>query len=304
MSLLIGVDAGASHTEAVAADGDLNELGRESGAAGAVRPGAERESARVILDVSSRALRAAGAPGPPDAAVIGSAGAGHAEEQRALAAALSAEWKATIVQVVTDGEIALAAAFGKGPGILLAAGTGSIAFARNSTGELRRVGGLGWRHGDEGSSYALASGALRAVGRAADGRDIQTGLMERLLEATGTDSIEELSQWARTAEHTEVAALAPNVLDAAQAGDLSARDLVQQAAIDLALHVAALLPMFTGESRVPLALSGGLIQAGSPVRDLLVEIIRHDMPAVEIGEAAVDPAFGAVRMAAELLEVT
>ncbi len=223
---------------------------------------------------------------------------------RALAAALSAEWKATIVQVVTDGEIALAAAFGKGPGILLAAGTGSIAFARNSTGELRRVGGLGWRHGDEGSSYALASGALRAVGRAADGRDIQTGLMERLLEATGTDSIEELSQWARTAEHTEVAALAPNVLDAAQAGDLSARDLVQQAAIDLALHVAALLPMFTGESRVPLALSGGLIQAGSPVRDLLVEIIRHDMPAVEIGEAAVDPAFGAVRMAAELLEVT
>ena len=302
MSLLVGVDAGASHTEAVATDGTLHELGRASGTAGAMRPGAEQESARVILDVSSRAIAAAGVRGPPDAAVIGSAGAGAPEEQRALAEALSGEWASTKIRVVTDGEIALAAAFPSGPGILLAAGTGSIAFARNPAGELRRVGGLGWRHGDEGSGYALASGALRAVGRAGDGRAHQTGLAERLLEATGTHSIEELSQWARAAEHTAVAGLAPNVLEAAETGDLGARDLVQQAAIDLAHHVAALLPAFTGESRVPLALSGGLIRAGSPVRELLVEIIRHDMPAVEISEASVDPALGAVRLAAGLLE--
>jgi len=304
VSVLLGVDAGASHTEAVAADATLEPLGRESGAAGALRPGAAPESARAILEVSRRALQAAGLGEAPDAAVVGAAGAGAPEQQHALAEALSGEWGSTRIRVVTDGEIALAAAFSSGPGILLAAGTGSIAFAQDPAGELRRVGGLGWRHGDEGSGYALASGALRAVGRAADGRDIQTGLAERLLQATGTDSIEELSQWARTADHTAVAALAANVLEAAEAGDLGARDLVREAAIDLAHHVAALLPAFAGESRVPLALSGGLIRAGSPVRELLVDIIRHDMPAIEISEAPVDPALGAVRMAAELLAGT
>lgn len=302
MSVLLGVDAGASHTEAVAADATLEPLGRESGAAGALRPGAARESARAILQVSRRALQAAGLGEAPDAAVVGAAGAGAPEEQHALAEALSREWTSARIRVVTDGEVALAAAFPAGPGILLTAGTGSIAFARDPAGDLKRVGGLGWRHGDEGSGYALASGALRAAGRAADGRDQQTELVERLLEATGTHSIEELSRWARAAEHTAVAALAPSVLEAAEAGDMGARDLVRQAAIDLAHHVAALLPAFTGESRVQLALSGGLIRAGSPVRELLVEIIRHDMPAVEISEAHVDPPLGAVRMAAELLE--
>src|SRR3989454_9289676 len=55
---------------------------------------------------------------------------------------------------------ALATAFGTGPGILVNAGTGSIAYARDPAGELHRAGGDGWQLGDEGGGYWLGGRAL------------------------------------------------------------------------------------------------------------------------------------------------
>ncbi|UPT72898.1 MAG: hypothetical protein M0D55_13395 [Elusimicrobiota bacterium] len=57
--------------------------------------------------------------------------------------------------VVPDFQIAHAAAFGKGPGVLLVASTGSIAYARGTKGAARRAGGLGPLLGDEGSGFWL-----------------------------------------------------------------------------------------------------------------------------------------------------
>src|SRR2546426_7691906 len=64
---------------------------------------------------------------------------------------------------------ALATAFGTGPGILVNAGTGSIAYARDPAGELHRAGGDGWQLGDEGGGYLLGRGALDVPARPADG---------------------------------------------------------------------------------------------------------------------------------------
>jgi N-acetylglucosamine kinase-like BadF-type ATPase len=301
MTILVGVDAGASHTEAVVADETLCPLGRQTGPAGAVGPGRVTAAAEVIAAVVSAALEGARREGAPHAAVVGAAGAGHTEVQEALGRALLAVWGGTRIAVVTDGEVALEAAFPDGAGILLTAGTGSIAYARDPAGALRRVGGLGWRFGDEGSGYALAKAALRAVSRAADRRGPHTELSHRLQGATGTDSFSGLSQWMKTAGHSAVAGLARRVCDAATAGDQVAAELVMQAALDLADHVAGLLPAFAGSRTVPLALAGGLLQLGSPVRETLLEILRSDMPMVALRDEPVDPPMGAVRMAARLL---
>ena len=108
--------------------------------------------------------------------VVGAAGVGRDEERKALHAALRAEGIAATVHITTDIEIALEAAYGKGPGIVLLAGTGSFAIARLADGSLKRQGGYGWQMGDEGSGYALGRSALTAVGRAFDGRGPATGL--------------------------------------------------------------------------------------------------------------------------------
>jgi N-acetylglucosamine kinase-like BadF-type ATPase len=59
------------------------------------------------------------------------AGAGRDEERDTLQAALEADRIAGSVAVLTDAEIALEDAFGAGPGILLTAGTGSIAYGKD-----------------------------------------------------------------------------------------------------------------------------------------------------------------------------
>jgi glucosamine kinase len=301
MRLLVGVDAGASHTEAVVADEDLQVLGRHRGAPGAVRVGGAVASAEAIRDTVRGALDDAGLEASPDVVVVGAAGAGSDETRAELTEALAEVLGAQVtVRVTTDAAIALEAAFADRPGIVLLAGSGSIAFGRDAAGNVWRAGGLGREVGDEGSGYALARAALGAVGRAADGRAAATELTERLMQVTATDSAAALLAWAHQAAPHDVAALARPVGEAAVAGDAVARTLVEQAARDLALHVAALVGRFPPDEMVPVALAGGLVRPGSPVRDALVGLLTHDATRVDVSEEEVDPPLGALRLAARV----
>jgi len=81
-------------------------------------------------------------------------------ESLATARRLLRSW-AGRVAAVSDVELAHAAAFGGGPGLLLVAGTGSIAVARDRRGRWRRAGGWGQLLGDEGSGFWIGRAALR-----------------------------------------------------------------------------------------------------------------------------------------------
>lgn len=301
MTLLVGVDAGASHTEAVVADGALHVRGRSRGAPGAVRAGRAAAAAEAISAAVRKAIAQAGLTAAPDAVVVGAAGAGRDETRAELTKALAqALGTPPAMLVTTDAAIALEAAFGEGPGIVLLAGSGSIAYARDAGGGAWRAGGLGRDMGDEGSGYALARAALSAVGRAVDGRGPPTELTDRLMHATGTDAAPALVAWAQQASAHDVAALARPVCEAAVAGDGVARGLVEQAGRDLALHVAALVGRFPPDQTVRVALAGGLMRPGSPVREVLTELLAPDAPRVQLSEEEVDPPLGALRMAARL----
>src|SRR5207247_2867117 len=153
---------------------------------------------------------------PAGVALVGAAGAGRAPEQQALAAAITAAGIASRVDVRGDVEIALAAAFGDGPGVLVNAGTGSIAYARTPDGQVHRAGGHGWQLGDEGGGYWLGRRALDAAARAEDGRGEGSTLLARLLSALGLQGFDDLVRWTSTATPAQVAALAAHVLNAAR----------------------------------------------------------------------------------------
>jgi len=68
---------------------------------------------------------------------------------------------APAITVLSDIELAHHLAFGKGTGIVLNAGTGSIAFGRNARGKTARAGGLGPLVGDEGSAFWLGREYLK-----------------------------------------------------------------------------------------------------------------------------------------------
>ena len=206
--VLLGIDCGGSHTAVVVGDTHGRVLGRAEGPGSAMRPGGAEQSAAVILDVARRAATQAQVSLPATAALVGAAGAGRAPEREALAAAIAAAGIAERVDVRGDIEVALAAAFDNAPGILINAGTGSIAYARTADGRLHRAGGHGWQLGDEGGGYWLGRRALAAAARAHDGLEESSTLLERLLVAHGLQTFDDLIRWTATATPAQVAALA------------------------------------------------------------------------------------------------
>ena len=69
--------------------------------------------------------------------------------------------RARSICVMSDLELAHAAAFAGGPGVLIIAGTGSVGLSKDEKGLWRRAGGLGPLLGDEGSGFWIGRQALR-----------------------------------------------------------------------------------------------------------------------------------------------
>lgn len=298
MSLVIGADVGGSKT-VVAAEMDGEILARVQAAGAAIRPDMVLRSATTIADAIRRALAEVGRA-TADVIVVGAAGAGRPEEAKELARALRAEELAQTVRVVTDGEIAIEAALGQAPGILISAGTGSFGLARDPQGTIHRAGGYGWQMGDEGSGYALGRAALGAVGQAVDGRAEATALSQLVLTASRANDISRLVRWAAAAGQGEIAGLAPMVLEAAESGDRVAAEIVSRAAEDLLALAFSLRPLFPKGEAVPVATAGGLIQSG-PLADALRTGLaaRSDVRPID---DAVDPVLGAVSLARQMAE--
>lgn len=252
--IVVGVDAGGTKTAAAVWDADRH-VAAHAGPPGAVRPGRALAASATIADVARQALATAGRS-RADVLVVGAAGVGRAAERDELLRSLRAEALAGRVVVVTDVELVLAAAFGMGPGIALAAGTGSIAVRRQPDGTARRCGGYGWQMGDEGSGYALARAALEAVGKARDGRGPATLLTGALPRAARVADFDALVGWAASAAPSQVASLAPAVLEAAGSDPVAAQ-IAAHAAGELASLVRALLA--DGDLGVPLAMAGSLL---------------------------------------------
>ena len=293
--VLIGADVGGTKT-AVAVSRDGKIVGRADGPGAAVRPGRALASSSTIAEVVRQALSAAGLL-IGDVLLVGAAGVGREPEREELRKALRGENVASSVVVTTDIEIALAAAFADGPGIVVSAGTGSVAVGRDRTGQRHRIGGYGWQMGDEGSGYAIGRASLGAVSRAVDGRSPKTALSDRLLRATRSDDYDELVRWAAGASPAEVAALAPHVLAVAAGGDPLAQGIADYAARELSQLAICLIPKMDITPPIPVAVTGGLLGDDQPLRKTLLAKLAEE-PVFQPTDSPVDAVAGALRLAA------
>jgi len=299
-AVFLGADAGGSHSSVVI--GSPSQVrGRADGPGAAMRPGAAAGPAAVLAETARRAAAQAGVQLPGDAAVVGAAGAGRRQEQAELEAALVDAGVARRVRVLADGEVALTTAFARGPGVLVNAGTGSIAYARVPGGEIHRAGGYGWQLGDEGGGYWLGRRALDLAGRAQDGRGEGSTLLARLLGALGLQRFDDLVRWATTATPAQVAALAPHVLNAAREGEVVAQRAVDEAAHELVELVVMLGRHFPDTSVVPVAITGGLLLPQSPLTAAFRDRLAAAFKRARLVSHRIDPALGALTLAAELV---
>jgi len=293
--LFLGIDGGQSATKAVIGDARGRILGRgKAGPCNHVKTGDGRAKLeRAVRDSVSAALAEAGSDWQSAhfrAACFGMSG-GPADKQAVLEALIAAD----AVETTTDARTALLGATGGGPGIMVIAGTGSIALARDADGREARAGGWGYVFGDEGGAFDLVRQATRAALRMEEGWGPDTQLRDFLLEAaqceTANDAMHDLytDSWPRS----RTAALAPFVTRAAESGDPVAAGILETAGAELARYAsAARNQLFSPVETVPVAYVGGVFQS-TPV----LESFRRSMrvvPGCAVGPPRFDPDVGAL----------
>jgi glucosamine kinase len=192
---VIGLDGGGTYTRIALADLEGRELVRRTGPPGLIDPRHPGRSGAALVRLVRETADAAATTLPVAGLCAGLAGAGSDEARRVVRRELAASGVAARLAVIQDGEIALEGALAGEAGILLVAGTGSVALGRAEDGRIERCGGWGMLVGDEGSGYTIARAALRAALQAADGRGEPTRLLPELLDHLGLSEPRELVEW-------------------------------------------------------------------------------------------------------------
>lgn len=281
----LGVDAGGSGTKWVLARGGV-----------AAARGVTPPLTSLLLQTPEGAahldalVRAVGEP--PQAVHLGlpglSRGSARAAEvagQVALAFGLPPE----AVQVEGDLDLAYRAHFRPGEGVLVYAGTGSIAYHVTAGGDVVRAGGRGYRLGDDGGGFSLGRAALRVLTDALDvGGPPDTPLAREVAALTGGLDWDTLRGFAYgTPGAAAIASLAPAVGRAADQGDPQALVLVRDAAASLA-DLARRVQVHTGP--LPVTASGGAFR----ISPLLGQELTARLSGVQVvpGDHALAAALG------------
>jgi glucosamine kinase len=294
--IFLGIDGGGTKTSCLI--GDENSVLGVGISAGSnvVRVG--EHQARESLGAAIRQASAAANVNPTQIqrTCVGIAG-GVRPEIAAIVRRLLSEFISGEIEVVGDMVIAMEAAFGAGPGVIVIAGTGSIAYGRNSKDETARAGGWGFAISDEGSGHWIGRSAVAACMRDYDaGRAASSALLENIMKAWSVDSREQFVLAAN--KSADFAALAPAVMFASDAGDATARNVLTQAGTELAMLAGIVIGrLFNDAAPVPVAVSGGVFCNSALVRKVFEGGVRGAYPQASPGTTVSDPAMGALALA-------
>jgi glucosamine kinase len=299
MPYVIGIDAGGTKTVGLLADENGKILSKTiSGSANLVMKG-ELAVEKVLFDV----IESLEAPEPLAALCLGIAGVGQPGSDQVIRDVLRRLGQRQPVRVVNDALVALVAGAPSGIGIVVVAGTGSIAYGVDPEGHEARSGGWGYLLGDEGSAFWLGHYAVRHAIRASDGRGVATTLYDLICDKLGVSEPIELVEWFYDQElsRNRVADLASLVETASAEGDEAAENLMDQASKHLAKAARAVTNQLNFPGIHPVILAGGAFKA-CPSLSPRVDALLDDLPNVEVKLLEVEPAMGAVTLALELLK--
>jgi N-acetylglucosamine kinase-like BadF-type ATPase len=233
----------------------------------------------------------------------GLAGAGQPEAEMKMRRLLRQEFPASAVHVCTDLDLTLEAA-GNGPAIVLIMGTGSAAVGRDAEGRIFRIGGHGPLLSDEGSAYNIGHRASIHALSEFDRLQRNSTLGARILRESGARTWEEFRSRVTALPDDVFPRIFSIVAGAAENGDATARQLLQDAAQKLAGLVRDLIErmQFTTQ-KFCLIKSGGMIGRSKFFDQQVDDCLHQVTPLAAFQELALPPAEAAARIALKLLPV-
>jgi glucosamine kinase len=295
----LGIDGGGTKT--TCAVGDENHLlaTARAGPSNIVRVGEAQTRESLTQAVRQACTLCNIRPTEVVRTCVGGSGAAR-PELAAMVRSILSEILPSPIDVVGDMETSLEAAFGDGPGVIVIAGTGSIAYGRDKTGNTIRAGGWGFEIGDEGSAHWIGRTAVSALLRASDldGEAVLSAPMGKaLFKAWGVHSLLDLARAANSVPAPDFAALFPAV---AASDDNLAREVLDCAGRELAELAALVIRRLFAQDNVasvPVAMIGGVFRHSIFVREAFYNVLRNVVPGVRVQPEVVDPVEGALRMA-------
>lgn len=299
--LVAAVDGGGTKTVFVIADNPGRVLGIGKGGPVNALFAPECTAIESVQSAAKGALERAGLSGKADAPVhvraVYASVPGASRE--IIEAGLSGLVAYDILRVEGDDYATFRGAFPEGHGVVALAGTGSFAMGRSPDGRTLTAGGWGPLLGDEGSGYAIGLAGLRAVALASEHRCEATILTDMAMEMFEVERPRDIIKAGLTRER--IAGFAMAVSSAAAQGDAIACRILADAGADLGRlggHIVMGLGM-RGQG-CPVALSGGVSKAGTPLRDSFAAAIKRIDPSCQIADPKLSPAGGALLIAYEL----
>jgi N-acetylmuramic acid 6-phosphate etherase len=209
-------------------------------------------------------------------------------------------WPGAKIFAGSDRDSGLAAALGRGDGIVVNAGTGASVTGRRGE-RIEKAGGWGHILGDAGGGYFLSVQALRFILREYDLHRGEAQFTASILRALSLNSRDELVRWAQTADKMEIATLSPIVFEAARNGDPNVMKIIDDGADVLAEYTAAVASRL-GLLAPKVILLGGLFKRDSLYMAAFRRRLKKHLSDARVGMSEQPPEFGAAWLAAELEE--
>ena len=258
----LGIDAGASATKWAL----INELGVvKSGVDASMDGHLYRDASKIRMDSVLNKISEEISGKKVDRIYMGITGVVH---DGSIEKYLEKYFMAPSI-VVSDIELAYRANFVQGDGILLYAGTGSVAYAIDEKGEIHQIGGWGYLLGDEGAGYWIGREAIRQALHLIESKEVASSgsLVDLILKEINANDWNSVKSFVYSQNRSAIAALSKVVDQAALKGDKSAIEILNRAAGCLADLVERTDRSLLRKS-LPIKCTGGISSSVSLYREL------------------------------------
>ncbi len=305
MKYYIGMDGGGTKTKCVLVDSNFKTIFETTGGpSNFLVIGTETVSETILGLLKEITISQKISTNDIEAIVLGTTGGGRRSDAEILELQIinAAKQKSVTVnnfKVESDARIALEGAFTGKIGSILIAGTGSIMFGKDETGEIHRVGGFGRYIGDEGSGYRIGRKGLNAVARYFDGRAKSTkiaGLLDQEFSITSSEQL--ITEVYRN--NFNIASVAPIVFEAAENADVTAQRILEDEADELLLHITAMKEKLKVDI-LKVSLIGSILTTPNYFSYLFNEKVVRRFNDVKIMEPEHSPEFGAALLAKQVI---
>ncbi|NFL85729.1 ATPase [Clostridium botulinum] len=196
--------------------------------------------------------------------------------------------------VMNDSEIALKAMLKGEDGILVIAGTGSVALGIKKNKTIK-CGGWGSLLGDEGSGYKIAIEAIKRMILEEEYSMPKSRLSKNIMKKLNIESAHQITDFVYSSTKDEIASLAPIVVKLSEEGDDISIQILLNESIAFARTTENVYRKLGVES-CNIALVGGVIRNSIIFRTAFENHLRENTNVKDIIDEEVSPTIGAYYM--------